>query len=98
VNRLALLVVVVAALAVGDVSAEQEVRAIVPHGQQQIQLMGPQGQQTVRGFGGTQAQQVDRFVEASQGQKVANTAAKAVTGVAAAAVSLGAMAAMLMLL
>ena len=55
-------------------------------------------QQVVQGIGGAQAQQVDRFVEPTQGQKMAGNAAKAVTGVAAAAVSLGAMAAMLMLL
>jgi hypothetical protein len=103
VKRLALLAAVVAVLGFGIASAtDQEVRAIVPRGgQQQVQAMGPQGhqvQQSVQGIGGAQAQQVDRFVEPTPGQKMAGNAAKAATGVAAAAVSIGATVAMLMLL
>lgn len=101
-KRLALLGALVALLGFGISSAsEQEVRAIVPKaGQQvqQVQQIGPRGEQAVRGIGGTQAQQVDRFVEPSQGQKIANNTAKAVTGVAAAATAIGATVAMLMLL
>jgi hypothetical protein len=103
VKRLAVLAAVVTVLGLGVAAAtEQEVRAIVPKGGrqqvQQIQPIGPQAQQAVQGIGGAQAQQVGQFVEPTKGQKMASNTAKVVTGITAAAVSLGATAAMLLLL
>jgi type VI protein secretion system component VasF len=82
----------------GVASAEQDVRPIIPRGEQEIEQMGQRGDQVVQGFGAPAEQQVERYVEPSQASKRANAASKVVTGVAAAAVSAGAMAAMLLFL
>jgi hypothetical protein len=80
-------------------STEQTVEPIVPRGEQQIEVIAPPGEQVVSGIGaGAGEQQVEPQVAPSQAAKTASNVAKAVTGVTAAAVSLGAMAAMLMFL
>lgn len=98
-KRLVSLVGLAAVLGVGwtVVSAEQDVRPIVPRGEQRIEAFGPRHEQVVQGVRAPAEQQVERFVEPSDTAKAVNNAGKVVTGVAAAAASLGAMAAMLLL-
>jgi len=52
----------------------------------------------VQGIGAPAEQQVERYVEPSKTAKAVSNAGKVVTGVTAAAVSIGAMTAMLLLL
>jgi hypothetical protein len=80
-------------------STEQTVDPIVPRGEQQIEAIAPPGEQVVSGMGaGAGEQQVAPQVAPSPTEKTLSGASKVVTGVAAAAVSLGAMAAMLLFL
>jgi hypothetical protein len=100
VKRLVWLAALVALLGIGwgVVWAEQDVQPIIPPGEQEIEPIGPRGDQVVQGFGAPAEQRVERYVEPSKASKRANTASKVVTGVAAAAASLGATAAMLLFL
>ena len=79
-------------------STEQTVEPIVPRGEQVVQPLASPGEQVVERMGTTEEQQVGIQEPPSTAAKVASTAGKVVTGVAAAGVSLGAMAAMLLLL
>ena len=99
-KRAVSLVALVALLGVGWVvaSAEQDVRPIIPRGQQRVEAIGPRREQVVQGIGAPAEQQVERYVEPSKTAKAVSNAGKVVTGVTAAAVSIGAMTAMLLLL
>jgi|SRR5262249_336982 len=80
-------------------STEQTVEPIVPRGEQVVQPVASSREQVVERMGtGTDEQQVGVQEPPSAVAKAASTAGKVVTGVAAAGVSLGAMAAMLLLL
>jgi len=79
-------------------STEQTVEPIVPRGEQVVRPLASSGEQVVERMGTTEEQQVGVQEPPSAAAKAASTAAKVVTGVAAAGVSLGAMAAMLLLL
>lgn len=89
-------------LATGSLSAsaEQDVRPIVPRGEQEVEAIVPPGgapnEQIVRDFRPTGEQQVEPHVEPSPAEKAVTKASKVVTGVAAAGAALGAMAAMLL--
>jgi hypothetical protein len=88
----------VIALSTGRVgtAVEQTVEAIVPPGEQQVEPIAPRQDQAVDGVQRTGEQAVAPLEPPSPAAKAASTAGKVVTGVAAAAVSLGAMAAMLL--
>ena len=77
-------------------AVEQDVVPIVPQGEQQVEVITPSGEQAVRQVGGGVEQDVARQEPSSPGMKTVSTIGKVATGVTAAAVSLGAMAAMLM--
>lgn len=77
-------------------AVEQDVVPIVPRGEQQVEVITPRGEQAVQQVGGGPEQDVTRQVPPSPGMKTVSTIGKVATGVTAAAVSLGAMAAMLL--
>jgi hypothetical protein len=79
-------------------STEQTVEAIVPQGEQEIEPITPPGDQVVEAVGAGGDQRVERQEPRTAAEKTASTVGKVVTGVTAAAVSLGAMAAMLIFL
>ena len=79
-------------------SMEQTVEPIVPSGEQQIEVIRAPGEQVVNQVVTGTQQQIEPQVAPTPAQKAASNVGKAVTGVAAAAVSLGAMAAMLLLM
>ncbi len=90
----------VVALGTPLVSAEQDVRPIIPPGtgEQQIEVISPRGDQSVQAARMAGEQQVEPQTEASRAAKAASTAGKVLTGVAAAAAALGATAAMMIFL
>lgn len=98
-RRLALLALVVV-LAAGLASAEQDVRPIIPPGagEQEVEAITPRADQIVQGAGIAAEQQIEPQTEPSKGAKAVSTAGKVATGVVAAAVSVGAAAAMLIFL
>src|SRR5262245_62054237 len=78
-------------------TAEQTVEAIIPPGGRETERTGPAAAHPAcPGGGGAGEQEVARQEPLSPAAKTASNVGKAATGVAAAAVSLGAMAAMLM--
>src|SRR5262245_60325397 len=79
-------------------AVDQDVVPIVPHGEQQVEVITPPSEQVVQQVGGGVEQEVARQEPPSPGMKAVSNAGKVVTGVAAAAASLGAMAAMLLFL
>lgn len=79
-------------------SAEQTVERIVPTGEQEIQAITPRAEQRVDGVAAVGEQQIAPQEQPTPAAKAASTAGMIVTGVAAAAVALGATAAMLLLL
>jgi hypothetical protein len=79
-------------------STEQTVEAIVPRGEQEIEPITPPGEQAVDHVRDGGAQRVEAQQPRTAAEKTASTVGKVVTGVTAAAVSLGAMAAMLIFL
>jgi hypothetical protein len=79
-------------------SMEQTVEPITPSGEQDLEIIVPRGEQRVDQVASGAQQDVGPQVAPTQTEKTGSNVTKAVTGVAAAAASLGAMAAMLMFL
>jgi hypothetical protein len=80
-------------------SMEQTVEPIVPSVEQEVEPIGPGGeQQVVSGVGVAGEQEIQRQEPRTETEKSISVVGKVVTGVTAAAVSLGATAAMLMFL
>jgi hypothetical protein len=79
-------------------STEQTIEPIIPSVEQEVVPMGPGGEQMVSGVGAAGEQQVMRQEPRTAAEKSISTVSKVVTGVTAAAVSLGATAAMLLFL
>ncbi len=77
-------------------SMEQTVEPITPSGEQELQIIVPPGEQAVQQVGTGGVQEVGPQVPPTATEKTVSNVAKVVTGVTAAGVSLGAMAAMLM--
>ena len=82
-------------------ATEQTVEELVPPGEQEVQQIGPaadQGEQGVQGVDAGAEQRVDAQEPASDAARMASKVGHVAIGVTAAAVSLGATAAMLMFL
>jgi hypothetical protein len=102
-RRLLTLVVLVAGLAMvvpsgADVITEQTVTAINPSQEQQVVAITPPDEQQVEALAMDGTQIVGPNVPPTEADRVASTAGKVVLGVASAALSLGATAAMLLFL
>jgi hypothetical protein len=79
-------------------SLEQTVEPITPHGEQELELIVPPGEQRVEQVASGAQQDIGPVVPPTPTEKALSNVGKAVTGVTAAAVSLGAAAAMMMFL
>jgi hypothetical protein len=77
-------------------SMEQTVEPITPTGEQELEIIVPPGEQAIEQVATGTQQDVSPQVAPTPGQKTMSNVTKVVTGVTAAGVSLGAMAAMLM--
>jgi len=91
-------VVVVMLTAHSGIAVEQTVEEIVPPGEQRVETLGGANEQAVHGVDALAEQQVQPQEPPSPAAKAAANVGKVATGVAAAAISLGATAAMLMFL
>ncbi len=79
-------------------STEQTVEAIVPPGEQEIVPITPRGDQVVEQVGAGGEQRIERQEPRTPAEKTVSTMGKVAVGVGAAALAVGAMAGMLLLL
>src|SRR5262245_31087662 len=91
-------VAVVMLTAHSGIAVEQTVEEIVPPGEQRVETLGGANQQAVHGVDVTAEQEVAPQEPPSAAAKAAQNVGKVATGITAAAVSLGATAAMLLFL
>jgi hypothetical protein len=95
---LGFLAVMLAARMGAAVDREQTVEALTPPNEQDVQAIGPGAEQGVQGVEQVNEQQVNTQVPASDAARMATKVGNVAIGVTAAAVSLGATAAMLLFL
>jgi hypothetical protein len=95
---LGFLAVMLAARMGAAVDREQTVEALTPPNEQDVQAIGPGAEQGVQGVEQVNEQQVHTQVPAGDAARMATKVGNVAIGVTAAAVSLGATAAMLLFL
>ena len=95
---LGFLAVMLAARMGAAVDREQTIEALTPPNEQDVQAIGPAAEQGVQGVEQVNEQQVNAQEPASDAARMATKVGNVAIGVTAAAVSLGATAAMLLFL